>query len=202
PKCLENISGMTARSPDSTIEYNAVGLERTRQTYRARYVFKALLQWKGRQSEYQKTLGLVVSIDLSSNKLIGEIPSEITSLLALVALNLSRNSLTGPIPQDIGQLDFLDLSRNDLVNGIPTSFSQLSNLGSLDLSFNNLSGRIPTSTQLQSFDVSSYAGNSALCGAPLPNRCLGDDEPRSSKNEDVTEQESNDNLINKDFYVS
>ncbi|PWA41729.1 Leucine-rich repeat-containing protein [Artemisia annua] len=172
PKCLENISGMTARSPDSTIEYNAIGLERTRLTYRARYVFKALLQWKGRQSEYQKTLGLVVSIDLSSNKLSGEIPSEITSLLALVALNLSRNSLTGPIPQDIGQLrrlDFLDLSRNDL---------------------------------LQSFDVSSYAGNPTLCGVPLPNRCLGDDEPRSSKDKDVTEEEFDDNLINKDFYVS
>ncbi|KAD6119007.1 hypothetical protein E3N88_10278 [Mikania micrantha] len=57
PKCLDGFIGMRTRgTPDATIEYNAVGLERTRLTSRARYVFKALLQWKGRQSEYQKTL--------------------------------------------------------------------------------------------------------------------------------------------------
>ncbi|KAI3729911.1 hypothetical protein L6452_18583 [Arctium lappa] len=207
PKCLNNISGMAMRenrSPDASIEYNAIGLERTRLTLRARYVFKALLQWKGRQSEYQKTLGLVTSLDLSSNRLIGEIPGEITSLLALIALNLSRNTLTGPVPEDIGRLrrlDFLDLSRNNLVGGIPTSLSLLSNLGVLDLSFNNLSGRIPKSTQLQSFDVSSYTGNPALCGVPLPDGCPGD-EP-SGGNEDVAEQDSDDDkLTSNGFYVS
>ncbi|KVH87552.1 receptor-like protein EIX2 [Cynara cardunculus var. scolymus] len=207
PKCLNNISGMVMRenrSPDASIKYNAIGLERTRLTFRAIYVFKALLQWKGRQSEYQKTLGLVTSLDLSSNRLTGEIPGEITSLLALIALNLSRNTLTGPVPEDIGRLrrlDFLDLSRNDLIGGIPTSLSQLSNLGVLDLSFNNLSGRIPKSTQLQSFDVSSYTGNPTLCGVPLPDGCPGDHPSRG--NEDVDEQESDDDKLTRNgFYVS
>ncbi|KAI3821671.1 hypothetical protein L1987_09240 [Smallanthus sonchifolius] len=150
PKCLNKFTGMTPQSgtQEASIEYNAIGLDRTRLTSRARYVFKALLQWKGRKSEYQKTLGLVVSLDLSSNRLTGEIPGEITSLLGLVALNLSRNSLTGAVPEGVGQLrrlDFLDLSRNQLVGGVPVSLSQLSNLGVLDLSFNNLSGRIPKS---------------------------------------------------------
>ncbi|XP_022019089.1 receptor-like protein EIX2 [Helianthus annuus] len=146
PKCLDNFSEMTMRekgTPDASIEYNAIGLERTRLVSRSRYVFKVLLQWKGRQSEYQKTLGLVLSLDLSSNSLTGEIPDQIA---ALVALNLSRNSLTGRIPEHAGhlkRLDFLDLSRNNLVGGIPSSLSQLTNLGVLDLSFNDLSGRIP-----------------------------------------------------------
>ncbi|KAJ0681441.1 putative non-specific serine/threonine protein kinase [Helianthus annuus] len=146
PKCLDNFSEMTMRekgTPYASIEYNAIGLERTRLVSRSRYVFKVLLQWKGRQSEYQKTLGLVVSLDLSSNSLTGEIPDQIA---ALVALNLSRNSLTGRIPEHAGhlkRLDFLDLSRNNLVGGIPSSLSQLTNLGVLDLSFNDLSGRIP-----------------------------------------------------------
>ncbi|XP_023750083.1 receptor-like protein EIX2 [Lactuca sativa] len=206
PKCLNNISGMIMREKgilQASIEYNAIGLDQSRLIITARVVFKALLQWKGRQSEYQKTLGLVVSLDLSSNRLTGEIPSEITSLSALIALNLSRNSLIGSIPKDIGrlrQLDFLDLSRNDLLGGIPTSLSELSNLGVLDLSFNNLSGRIPKGTQLQSFDVSSYAGNLALCGVPLKNVCPGD-ETNSGNPDGVTEQKSDDDdkIINKGF---
>ncbi|KAJ9546629.1 hypothetical protein OSB04_019172 [Centaurea solstitialis] len=209
PECLYNISGMARpenHSPDTSIEFNAIGLERTRLTSRARYVFKALLQWKGRQSEYQKTLGLVTSLDLSSNRLTGEIPREITSLAGLVALNLSRNTLTGPVPNDIGRLrrlDFLDLSRNDLFGGIPTSLSLLSNLGVLDLSFNNLSGRIPKGTQLQSFDVSSFAGNPALCGVPLLEECSGD-EPHGGGNDDFAERESDDDdeVTRNGFYVS
>nr|KAJ0205823.1 hypothetical protein LSAT_V11C500239810 [Lactuca sativa] len=206
PKCLNNITGMTMRDRGtlrSSFEYNAVGLVRTRLAVRARVVFKVLLQWKGRQSEYQNTLRLVVSLDLSSNRLTGEIPGEMTSLLGLIALNLSRNSLSGSIPEDIGrlgQLDFLDLSRNNLGGGIPTSLAQLSYLGFLDLSFNNLSGRIPKSTQLQSFNGSSYAGNSNLCGVPLLNVCPGD-EPRST-NQDISEQESDDDRLDKGFIVS
>ncbi|RVW88221.1 hypothetical protein CK203_038628 [Vitis vinifera] len=40
------------------------------------YVDRALVRWKGREFEYKSTLGLVKSIDLSSNKTIGEIPEE------------------------------------------------------------------------------------------------------------------------------
>ncbi|XP_071704079.1 receptor-like protein EIX2 [Rutidosis leptorrhynchoides] len=209
PKCLNNFSAMTLKeenSPDASIEFNAVGLSRTRLRSRALYVFKALLQWKGKKTTYQKMLGLVVSLDLSSNRLTGEIPGEITSLVSLIALNLSRNGLTGPIPKDIGQLsrlDFLDLSRNNLIGVIPTSLSQLSDLGVLDLSFNSLSGRIPRSIQLQSFDVTSYIGNPALCGLPLPNECPGDETSSSNpRDENIVEQEHDDKFISKGFFVS
>ncbi|XP_071702739.1 receptor-like protein EIX2 [Rutidosis leptorrhynchoides] len=207
PKCLNNISAMTLKqnsSPEANIEFTAIGLSRL--TSRSQYLFKALLLWKGKQTTYQNTLGLVVSLDLSSNRLTGEVPGEISSLLSLIALNLSRNGLTGPIPKDIGQLrwlDFLDLSRNNLMGVIPTSLSQLSNLGVLDLSFNNLSGRIPKSTQLQSFEVASYTGNFALCGVPLPIGCPGDEATGSKpRDEGVAEQEYEDKLISKGFFVS
>ncbi|GKE32752.1 putative leucine-rich repeat protein [Tanacetum coccineum] len=147
PRCLSNMKGMTDRKTDrSLMVINNVRLTRTRLAVRrATYVFKSLLEWKGTKVEYSRTLGLVRSLDLSSNIFTGEIPGGITNLSGLVALNLSRNNLTWRIPQNIGRLrwlDFLDLSRNHLVGSIPASLLQLTNLGVLDLSYNNLSGRI------------------------------------------------------------
>ena len=65
--------------------------------------------------EYGKNFGEMRSINLANNRLIGNIPEEISSLVELKALNLLRNMLTGIIPQKIGQLEqleSLDLSRN------------------------------------------------------------------------------------------
>ncbi|KAK9063927.1 hypothetical protein SSX86_017799 [Deinandra increscens subsp. villosa] len=206
PKCVNNLSGMSTGRTYATIGFDESGLDHSQRLIGYRTMFKETLQWKGRQSEYRNTLGLVVSLDLSSNRLTGEIPDQITSLLGLVAVNLSRNSLTGPIPEHVGLLrwlDFLDLSRNHLAGGIPLSLSQLSNLGVLDVSFNNLSGRIPKSTQLQSFDMSSYTGNPTLCGVPLLNECPGDgDGTRGGRQEDIEEVEDDGKWISNGFYVS
>ena len=142
-----------------------------------------MIQWKGKELEYKKTLGLIRSIDFSNNKLIGEIPIEVTDLVELVSLNLSRNNLTGSIPSMIGQLkslDFLDLSQNQLHGRIPASLSQIADLSVLDLSNNNLSGKIPSGTQLQSFSASTYQGNPRLCGPPLLKKCLGDETKEAS----------------------
>ncbi|XP_076918616.1 receptor-like protein EIX2 [Bidens hawaiensis] len=207
PKCLGNNKGMTDEMKDSFFGQNGVGLARTRLSIdRDTYTFEAMLQWKGRKYQYSNTLGLVSSLDLSSNSLNGEIPREITNLSGLIALNLSRNNLTQHIPQDIGRLrrlDFLDLSRNYLIGAIPVSLSQLTNLGMLDLSYNNLSGRIPTSTQLQSFGASSYTANPALCGLPLRNQCPEDlvlQSPSTTlETEDVGDHE--DMLITRGFFI-
>ncbi|KAK9209602.1 hypothetical protein WN944_001969 [Citrus x changshan-huyou] len=71
-------------------------------------------------------------------------------------------------------LDFvrlIDISRNNFSGNIPLeSMSSLTFLSHLNLSNNNLIGKIPSSTQLQSFDASSFVGND-LCGAPLPRNC-------------------------------
>ncbi|KAL6320129.1 hypothetical protein AAG906_004638 [Vitis piasezkii] len=163
-----------------------------------------LVKWKGREFEYKNTLGLVKSLDLSSNKLTGEIPKEVTNLLELVSLNFSRNNLIGSIPTTIGQLkslEVLDLSQNQLIGEIPSSLSEIDRLSTLDLSKNNLSGKIPRGTQLQSFNTSSYEGNPTLCGPPLLKKCTGDKvegTPNAYSYEDDIQQDGNDMW----FYVS
>ncbi|KAK8358681.1 hypothetical protein V6Z11_A04G039100 [Gossypium hirsutum] len=147
PSCLNNFTSMTKKP--------------------------ALLTWKGTKQSYPQ-LGLLLAIDLSCNKLTGEIPEELSSLRELVALNLSKNLFNGKILQKIGhirQLEVLDLSRNKFSGNIPKSLSELTFLSILDLSYNYLSGKIPISTQLQSFDPSSFSHNRGLCGPPISPNC-------------------------------
>ncbi|KAG6382991.1 hypothetical protein SASPL_157275 [Salvia splendens] len=132
---------------------------------------------KGRLGLYSNILHWVMTLDISDNNLTGPIPAAITSLSKLQGLNLSRNSLTGRIPEHIGGmslLESLDISKNKLSGEIPQTIAELSFLGNLNLSCNKLTGRIPSSTQLQGFDASSFAGNE-LCGAPLLESCGGNE---------------------------
>ncbi|XP_020412904.1 probable inactive leucine-rich repeat receptor-like protein kinase At1g66830 [Prunus persica] len=149
---------------------------------------------------YKSTLGLVKRIDLSSNRLTGEIPSEIIHLVELSSLNLSRNRLTSQITPEIEKLqslDSLDLSRNQIDGRIPTSLARIDRLSFLDLSYNNLCGKIPTDTQLQSFDPLDYAENPQLCGPPLKKMCADQNEPT-----DLSNEEDKDEFITQGFYIS
>lgn len=185
PRCLNNITAMVQEHrTDATIRHFYVYFYEYYNSsdgsycgYCTDYIDNVRLVLKKKGLVYSNSLGLVKAIDLSSNKLRGGIPAELTNLSGLIALNLSGNLLTGNISRDIGklkQLESLDLSRNQLSGEIPTSLSSLSFLGNLDLSNNNLSGKIPAGTQLQSFDASAYRGNPNLCGQPLPNKCPSD----------------------------
>ncbi|PWA96053.1 leucine-rich repeat domain, L domain-like protein [Artemisia annua] len=150
----------------------------THKTTGISYIDHLFIQWKGKVNEF-RNLGLVKTIDLSTNSLTGQIPYEITNLQGLVILNLSNNALLGEIPKDIGQLkelESLDLSKNSFSGGLPSSMSEMNFLNYLDVSHNNLSGRIPSSTQLQSFEPSRYIGNAGLCGPPLTKYCPRDKE--------------------------
>ncbi|CAL9007308.1 unnamed protein product [Prunus brigantina] len=194
PKCLHNWTTL-AQKGTSTLTMRHSSLFRE-------YVDEEYVTWKGVRSKYKNTLGLVKSIDLSCNKLSGEIPTEITSLVGLVSLNLSRNRLTGQIPSRIGnlqELDSLDLSRNQINGRIPTSLSRIYRIGYLDLSQNNLSGKIPIGTQLQTFD-SAYGGNPLLCGEPLPRTCS--EEGKGPGQSVLVNEDDKDGLITQGFYIS
>ncbi|XP_034710229.1 receptor-like protein EIX1 isoform X2 [Vitis riparia] len=207
PRCVGGFTAMTKKG-SLVIVHNysfAVFAGKLPQSLRnASYVDRALVKWKGREFEYKSTLGLVKSIDFSSNKLSGEIPEEVIDLVELVSLNLSRNNLTRLIPTRIGQLkslEVLDLSQNQLFGEIPASLVEISDLSVLDLSDNNLSGQIPQGTQLQSFNIDSYKGNPALCGLPLLKKCFEDKIKQDSPThniEDKIQQDGNDMW----FYVS
>ncbi|PPD91819.1 hypothetical protein GOBAR_DD11226 [Gossypium barbadense] len=167
PKCFSNFSAMANKSNQHCYMFQWSSIS-TNFLY-----LSALLVLKGREDEYGATLGLVTSMCLSTNRLIGEIPKELGSLVELRSLNLSGNLLIGNIPDEIGNMklmESLDLSRNQLNGEIPPSFSKLNFLNHFNVSYNNLIGQIPTSTQLQSFESLSYVGNH-LCGPPLTKNC-------------------------------
>ncbi|KAK9910456.1 hypothetical protein M0R45_034416 [Rubus argutus] len=207
PKCLNNLTTLAEKgSSHLTIWHSYTSQRESTETHTsssdAFYDDEVSIMWKGIFAKYKSTLGLLKSIDFSSNRLTGEIPSAITDLVGLVSLNLSRNNLTGQITPNIGKLqslDSLDISRNQIHCAIPTSLARIDRLAYLDLSYNNLSGEIPTSTQLQGFDPSVYAGNSQLCGLPLKKICdpKGTGQPNVSSN-----QEDHDELKTQDFYIS
>ncbi|WJX70718.1 hypothetical protein P8452_54794 [Trifolium repens] len=209
PQCFSNIIALTnltfPRNIYSFEHYVSSGSYLAGDYYDiGSFSDKAIFALKGSNREYGKNLGLMTTIDLSCNNLIGEIPQSITKLVALVGLNLSGNNLTGFIPNNIGHmimLESLDLSRNHLYGRMPSSFSNLTFLSYMNLSFNNLEGEIPLSTQLQSFDPSSFEGNARLCGPPLINLCHEKHVTDDDDDDDDDEDEDN-KLITFGFYVS
>ncbi|KAM0948086.1 putative non-specific serine/threonine protein kinase [Dioscorea sansibarensis] len=132
----------------------------------------------------------LLHLDLSGNKLSGQIPKELGNSSELSYLDLSHNLLVGHLSEKIGDLENLnqlDLSSNELFGSIPPNFARLTALKLLNVSHNNLSGQIPEAFSgmynLYSIDFSynkltgpippgqvfhdstnAYVGNAGLCG--------------------------------------
>ncbi|KEH33696.1 LRR receptor-like kinase [Medicago truncatula] len=141
------------------------------------------------------------TIDLSANSLSGEVTSELFRLVQVQTLNLSHNNFIGTIPKTIGgmkNLESLDLSNNNFSGEIPQSMSSLHFLGYLNLSYNKFDGKIPIGTQLQSFNASSYIGNHYLCGAPLNNCTIEEENPKNSK---LSTKNEDDDSIKESLYL-
>ncbi|WOG86609.1 hypothetical protein DCAR_0205826 [Daucus carota subsp. sativus] len=142
---------------------------------------------KGVEIEFLRIINVLTTIDFSNNNFEGKIVDYIGNLVSLRFLNISHNYLTGHIPSSIGKLSMLeslDLSSNQLDGDIPQQLTSLYSCAFLNLSCNLLRGRIPKGAQLDTFENSSYAGNSELCGHPLSRKCDNYDGTHEEKDED------------------
>ncbi|XP_010043603.2 probable inactive receptor kinase At5g58300 [Eucalyptus grandis] len=133
-------------------------------------------------------LDALTALSLRSNRLSGNLPSDVLILPSLHTINLQSNNLSGDLPSSLSpQLSVVDLSFNAFTGEIPPEITNLTHLtilnlqnnsflGSipdlrqtrlkqLNLSYNHLNGSIPSG--IQNFSVSSFLGNPLLCGKPL-----------------------------------
>ncbi|KAK1561088.1 hypothetical protein Q3G72_034301 [Acer saccharum] len=160
---------------------------------------------KNRYESYKGSiLQYMLGIDLSSNELTGDIPTDIGNLQRIKAMNLSHNSLSGSIPESFSNLtniESLDLSYNKLRGRIPPQLTQLNSLAIFNVSFNNLSGQVPDKGQFGSFVESSYGGNLDLCGPQIKRSC-GSSEPTTPSGAGEEEEEDESAIDMVSFYWS
>ncbi|KAJ4904495.1 receptor like protein 48 [Raphanus sativus] len=81
------------------------------------------------------------TIDVSGNRLEGDIPKSVGLLKELIVLNMSNNAFTYHIPPSLGNLtnlQSLDLSHNGLSGAIPPELGKLTFLAWMNFSYNGL----------------------------------------------------------------
>ncbi|CAH8303880.1 unnamed protein product [Eruca vesicaria subsp. sativa] len=178
-------------------------LDKFGQNYAAGGQTKIEFATKHRYDAYAgRNLLDLAGLDLSQNKLSGEIPTKLGGLLELHALNLSHNKLSGGIQKSFSglkSLESLDLSFNRLQGEIPRVLAVLSSLAVFNVSYNNLSGVIPQGRQSNTFDIRSYLGNPLLCGKPTNVSSDGNNFQYPGDNE-VESVESTSDIVS--FYWS
>ncbi|GLU15169.1 hypothetical protein SLE2022_316850 [Rubroshorea leprosula] len=112
-------------------------------------------------------LSFLYKLQMDNNFITGHVPSWLFSLPSLSHLDLRNNRLTGPIdhvemPNLI--LQEVYLSNNEISGSIPSSFFHLVNLTIVDFSSNNLSGTITANmlSKLINLEILDLSNNSLL----------------------------------------
>ncbi|KAL2488347.1 putative inactive leucine-rich repeat receptor-like protein kinase [Forsythia ovata] len=118
----------------------------------------------------------MTDLDLSNNKIYGNIPNNISKIVNyLTSLDLSNNELSGEIPLDLANCKYLNalkLDNNQLTGQIPAQIALLSRIKTFSVSNNRLNGPVPTFSKNANITAENYANNAGLCGDPLP-ACQG-----------------------------
>uniref|UniRef100_A0A1U7XFA4 Receptor-like protein 12 n=1 Tax=Nicotiana sylvestris TaxID=4096 RepID=A0A1U7XFA4_NICSY len=193
-------NAFTAELPTSLFQHFKV-MMRTNQTKKAFGFGFGYYKDSGLELDIVRILSLYTTIDLSSNKFEGHIPSLLGDLIALRVLNLSHNGLQGDIPPSLGNLSLvetLDLKYNQLSGEIPKQLGSLTSLAILNLSHNHLQGCIPQGPQFHTFENNSYEGNDGLHGFPVSEDC-GSRIPETNNTTHVLDKESTSEFPN-DFW--
>ncbi|MBA0691459.1 hypothetical protein Goari_009085, partial [Gossypium aridum] len=139
-------------------------------------------------------LSSLEDLDLSENKLNGQIPGQLgecsklhnlclrksyfngsipfqLGYLALQgSLDLSQNLLTQQIPPELAKftmLEHLNFSHNMLSVSIPSLFGTMTGLKSIDFSYNDLEGPVPDSGFFHRASPAAFSNNKNLCGEVL-----------------------------------
>jgi Leucine-rich repeat (LRR) protein len=157
------------------------------------YDYSMTVTNKGEIMFYEKVQELLMVVDISRNRFVGEISKFIENLRGFHLLNLSNNALTGHIPPSLGsltELQALDLSQNMLSGEIPQQLTQLTFLEFFNVSHNILTGPIPRGKQFDTFENNSFEGNPGLCGIPLTKKCGNSDETPSQPSISQKSQDS------------
>jgi len=189
---LESISDRTLMETPDTHEYNALQwienedtlmLESTdelalRQRYIMALFYFALngeswslnmgwllggseCEWYGVSCTSSAQVG---SIEIESNRLKGQLPTEITSLPSLYEVNVRNNQISGPISPlfaNLSNLTVFVLEDNRFNSTLPVDLFFISSLKVLIVSENDLEGSIPSMIEaLEELETLNLAGNS------------------------------------------
>ena len=87
------------------------------------------------------------TLNLYNNSFFGQIPSELSRLTSLQRIILATNNISGTIPislSDCLMLEQMSFENNKLTGLLPSELGQLPRLTILDVSMNNLTGAIPS----------------------------------------------------------
>ncbi|KAJ7956434.1 LRR receptor-like kinase family protein [Quillaja saponaria] len=99
-------------------------------------------------------------VQLSRNRLMGEVPSEVGNMQSFSMLHLGVNKFHGKFPPEIGRMPLvvLNLTENEFSGEIPMEIADIKCLQNLDFSYNNFSGTFPESlgnlAELSKFNIS------------------------------------------------
>ncbi|PIA57182.1 hypothetical protein AQUCO_00600131v1, partial [Aquilegia coerulea] len=101
-------------------------------------------QWQGIECDSNHN---VITLNMSSNNILGRLGKEIGQLEYLETIDLNNNNISGVIPSELAnwnctKLEELYVNDNQLIGNLPVALNKLQSLVALDVSTNRLDGRI------------------------------------------------------------